>query len=543
MGPHVRAHRLGSGQRLDAGANAVTLLNPSPRTLTIVMTAALFIALRLVHLDADPPTSLPNGETETSELVVEGPAKAHEARNEALFGNWRGRPANEYQFWRIQSPVWVYPLSWTFRVFGVGYPQLRVFSILTSVLGLLGALLIASRRLSGVPLASVGLLLSVNYYYIAYSRAGLLEPLLNGFLALTVWFLLLAFTNPLWLIAAQLAFIAAFLTKQTALVLFPVFIIGSVWGVLRSRREERPSRSWTVPLATLATLGALVGGYVATGAYWSTLVSNLGHALFDDVWVSRIDASRFSITDVFARAFQWERWRDGLLWLMPVSAPLIAIELGRIVHRLVTRREVDEWDGLISAWFLCVLAMLQITPLTSLRYYIIAIVPGALLAGGGLQTIFDWTRASPRRWFRALVVAALCAGLVATHARWWIDWAQHPSYAIVETNRDIAKRIGDRDAAIIGAWAAPLAFETPFETYYVKHRYNTSRETLLALDVTHLLIRHRGDPFDWFSRHDWTFWTLRHLFPDAAAGGEPMARYPLWDGSFVDLRAATLPSE
>ena len=215
----------------------------------------------------------------------------------------------------------------------------------------------------------------------------------------------------------------------------------------------------------------------------------------------------------------------------------------RIAHRLVTQREIDAWDGLTSAWFLCVLGKLQVTPQTSLRYYIILIVPGALLAGGGLQTVLRRTRASERRWIGAAVVAVVCAALVLTHAQWWIGWARHPSYVIVETNRDIAERIGEADAAIIGAWAAPLAFETPYKTYYVKHRFNTSRETLIALDVTHVLIRHQGDPFDWFSRDDWTFWTLRHLFPDAAARGEPMARYTLWDGTFVDLRAASLPSE
>ncbi len=513
----------------------------SPRTLTIVMTAVLFIAIRLVHLNADPPTSLPNGHPEANELVVEGPAKAHEARNKALFGNWKAHPANEYQFWRIQSPVWVYPLSWAFRAFGVGYAQLRVFSILTAVLGLLGVLFIAARRNRGFPLIFAGLLLSFNYYYVFYSRAGLLEPLLNGFLALTACFLLFALASPLWLIAAQLAFVFAFLTKQSALVMLPVLLLGHVLAFRRARGSGRPWWIWALPSSTLVLFAAALGAYVTTDAYWSVLVSNLGHVLFDDVWASQIEASRVSIREIFARAFEWPRWRDGFFLLMPVAAPLILVELWRIAGRLFFARKLDDWDAIVSLWFFSVLAMLQITPLTSLRYYVILIIPGVLLAAGGLELILQW--ASRWRRGRSIVAVMMVAAVSLTHGLWWTDWARSPSHFLTATNHDIVSRIGDRDAAIIGAWAAPLAFETPYKTYYVKHRFNTSRETLVALEVTHVLVRHRGDPFDWFSRDDWTFWTVRHLFADAVAGGEPMARYRLPDGTFVDLRTANLRAQ
>ena len=511
------------------------------QALIFVAAAVLFIAIRLVHLNADPPSSLPNGHPEASELVVEGPAKAHEARNKALFGDWKAHPANEYQFWRIQSPVWVYPLSWAFRAFGVGYAQLRVFSILTAALGLLGVLLIAARRNRGVPLLFAGLLLSLNYYYVFYSRAGLLEPLLNGFLALTAFFLLLAIEAPLWLIAAQVALVLALLTKQTALVMLPVFLIGHVLAFHRARRSKRPWWSWALPISTLVVFATALGIYVTSDAYWSVLVSNLGHALFDDVWVSRIELSRAPIGEIFARAFDWPRWRDGFFLLLPVAAPLILVELWRIGRRLVVARRLDGWDAIVSLWFFSVLAMLQITPLTSLRYYVILVVPGVLLAAGGLALILQWAS----RWHRGptAVAVATLAAVMLTHGRWWNDWARSPSHVLGDTNQDIVSQIGDREAAIIGAWAAPLAFETPYKTYYVKHRFNTSREALMALEVTHFLVRHRGDPFDWFSRDDWTFWTVRHLFPDAVADGEPLAQYRLWDGTFVDLRAANLPAQ
>lgn len=103
---------------------------------------ALNLGLRLFHLSADAPRSLPNG-FRVSAAWRDEAAKSHEARNRALFGKWQTSPVDQYRYWRRQSPAWVYPLAGWFKLAGVGYLQLRLVSVAAAVVILvLGGLLL-----------------------------------------------------------------------------------------------------------------------------------------------------------------------------------------------------------------------------------------------------------------------------------------------------------------------------------------------------------------------------------------------------------------
>ncbi|MET0386647.1 MAG: hypothetical protein ABW321_11840, partial [Polyangiales bacterium] len=107
------------------------------RWLPLLMVSAVFITARVAQLEADPPRVYPSGQT-AIELVREGAAKAHEARRHGLFNTYVTKAVDTYHIWRVQSPVYVHPLSAFFRLFGVGRAQLRVFCVLWGVLGLVG---------------------------------------------------------------------------------------------------------------------------------------------------------------------------------------------------------------------------------------------------------------------------------------------------------------------------------------------------------------------------------------------------------------------
>ncbi|MEO0605257.1 MAG: hypothetical protein AAF211_27755, partial [Myxococcota bacterium] len=89
----------------------------------------VFVGLAFASLGADPPTAVPFtlSRRDLVELVVEGPAKAHEARNKALYGEWYLGEHDTYRFWRRQSPLWVWSQYLWFEVFGVGWTQARAF--------------------------------------------------------------------------------------------------------------------------------------------------------------------------------------------------------------------------------------------------------------------------------------------------------------------------------------------------------------------------------------------------------------------------------
>lgn len=511
----------------------------SPLRLTVATAVVLFVGVRLVYLQADPPTDLPNSSREWTELIVEGPAKAQEARNKALFGDWKANPVDNYQFWRMQSPVWVYPLSWSFRAFGVGYPQLRVHSVIAAAIGLVAVLLIAGRRFSGWPLYASGLFIIVNFYYVFFSRSGLLEPMLNSMLSITLLCLLMALSSPLWLVGAQVVFVLAFLTKQSALALAPLLLFSNAWAIVRARRARQPAWQWVVPIVSFVVVVAALTLYVRQEAYWRTVLWNYGHVLFDSGGVGEIDVTSVPLGKSLSRLFSWSRWRDGFFLLMPVAAPLILLDLGRIGLILLRERRIEPWDALVALWFLSVLGSLQLTPLTSVRFLIMLIPPGALLGASGLHTLLriadraggkSWPRWIPRA--RALILAALVAALMATHGRWFLRWVEQRTYVLAETNKDIASEIGARHAVVVGAWAAPLVFETPYETYYVKAGFNGTRRALSALGVTHLLVRSRGD---------WTYSQIERTFPDVQNHEEAIKTYSLWRDYSVDLRAIDPP--
>ena len=108
--------------------------------LLLVSLLLLFVGLRALALTADPPAKLPY-DINTRELFAEGAAKAHEARNYALFGQWQTHPVDNYQFWRPQAPVWVYSLAAVFKLCGVSIASFRAHSILVAGAGLLLCLL------------------------------------------------------------------------------------------------------------------------------------------------------------------------------------------------------------------------------------------------------------------------------------------------------------------------------------------------------------------------------------------------------------------
>lgn len=91
---------------------------------------------RLYRLEADPPHQIVPGYTGHTHFRDE-PAKAHEARNKAVFGKWKLNDADEYGFWRRQSPVCVYGQYLWFKLFGVSYASARLYVVMYGVAGIM----------------------------------------------------------------------------------------------------------------------------------------------------------------------------------------------------------------------------------------------------------------------------------------------------------------------------------------------------------------------------------------------------------------------
>jgi hypothetical protein len=156
-------------------------------------------------------------------------AWVHNARNKALFGEWRQDEWN---------PVYVAPVFTaleyaSFKAFGVGVRQARLVS---EAAGLLSVILLALgvRRLGGDRAGLIaGALLAVNYVYVMYNRAAIMEALMAAFIVASWYCSTRAEREPRWGALAGVMATLAFFTKAAA-----AFYVGALGLAMLIRLVE-----------------------------------------------------------------------------------------------------------------------------------------------------------------------------------------------------------------------------------------------------------------------------------------------------------------
>jgi 4-amino-4-deoxy-L-arabinose transferase-like glycosyltransferase len=496
------------------GGRLAAALVAHHRLLLGALLLAVFVALRLAYLDADPPVALPN-DVRVYELFTDPPAKSYEARNWALFGTWSTSPADNYQFWRLQAPVWVYALAGFYRLFGVGYLQMRVFSTLCSATGLVALLALAGQRLRGLPYLVAGAFLTGNVYHVVYSRSGLLETLLNTFVILTILFLHLARSRLLWLLAAEGALVLGFLTKQTGLYLLPVFLVAAVLAYRRA--AGAPRRERLLPVAQAALLLAFLAWYVLRPAYLRTVTWNYGHMLFDNGALTRIDLRQLPLAAAVRRLFAGRTWSMGFFSLFPLAGLLSLLEVARVLRAALARRALA-WELLVVAWLLAGLGTLLLTPFLWVHYRLILFPPVVLLAASFLDAVLRLDVVARRpRLGPALAVGALLLEL-GVQGRWLSQLRAARTYHLREATALVRRHVGDEGAVFAGVWAGPLVFDTRHRYYYIKEIFNTSGAAMASFGLTHLF---EVDPTDMVNM------MLAQKHPSAMADRRLLATFPL----------------
>src|SRR6476659_7048995 len=180
----------------------------------IIAIGLLALSLRVVFPAADPPWNPSVG-------VVwhdEG-AWVHNARNKALFGQWR---LDEWNPMYI-APVFTGLEYLSFASFGVGVRQARLVSELAGLVSVL-LLSLGIRRISGnVAGLIAGGLLATNYVYVMYDRAAIMEALMVAFIVASWYCSVRAQERPWWGAFAGLMAVLAFFTKAAA-----AFYIGAL---------------------------------------------------------------------------------------------------------------------------------------------------------------------------------------------------------------------------------------------------------------------------------------------------------------------------
>ncbi len=147
----------------------------------IPVTALLLLAAFLLctHLAADAPSDA----SDSAGLHFDPPSKCHNARNKVLFGDW---VIDEWTPF-IHSPVQTLLQAGIFSVAGTGSAQMRLLSVVASLLSLL-LIFVLTRKDFGYGVALVALTaLTFSSEFWVYGRSGLLEPLVMLGMLGTAW--------------------------------------------------------------------------------------------------------------------------------------------------------------------------------------------------------------------------------------------------------------------------------------------------------------------------------------------------------------------
>jgi hypothetical protein len=158
------------------------------------------------------------------------------------------------------------------------------------------------------------------------------------------------------------------------------------------------------------------------------------------------------------------------------------------------RASADPLAVYMFGWLALALGVNLATTEHLIHFQLVIFPPVALM--GGLFAARLWCAAARSRSIRAWLLrgAVVLAGVVfATyHGARYLAWMQHATFTFPGSSRALQRIIGDREAVVVGEYAAQVTLETRYRHYYVRPRlFNDSERTLRALGITHLVAHER----------------------------------------------------
>lgn len=509
----------------------------------ILLGAAL---LRGLFPTADPPWRTPVGPVGI--VWHDEGAWVHNARNKALFGQWR---LDEW------NPVFVAPVFTgleylSFTSFGVGLWQARLVSAAAGFASV-WLLALGVRRVSGNLAAAIaGVLLATNYVYVMYNRAAIMEALMASCIVASWYCTTRAPRRPAWGAVAGLMATLAFFTKAAAAfyvgalaLVALVRIVEARWAARQSAAPAAPNDGraawWT--LAGLALSFALIAA-VFVLPYWSeyrfynwqmsvTRKPSYGidallmrvswfpilHDTFSRMWVTLCAG----LLGAWGIALTWRRACDSerllLLWvavgslellihdvgnerrfvfLIPALIALASLVLARgsllpIEARAVSRRTVLLAGPCLFYSSYVLLGAVARVPYLEDVYAHVLRMPVRLAFGGAIVVttllLWRWRGAAARlstRWWGRRAAAAVAGIAVGWNLVQFGTWAAHRTYENYEASVALA-RVLPPGTPVQGKLANGLALENRMRPIFIGHQFGNYADRKDRWDVRYIL--------------------------------------------------------
>lgn len=330
----------------------------------IWLSFALFIALRIIFLDADPPEHL---NWAWGEWVDAG-SYSYNARNKVLFGKW------ELDDWNL---MWVAPIGhWVsyllFKLLGVGFWQNNLvpafFSSLTVIL-----FYFLLKTASSSFYAYIGtFLLGMNYLLITYARVGNRVTEMIFFMLLSAYFWQKGFKNILYFYLAGIAVGLSFLSKPSMVNFIPAIILSTIvcsfW-----KKEWHNWRDKIQPILIL------MAGIITVGIFWY-LVLFIPHKHIYDIFIGRDIKVRtpFSFIKLIRNI-----WKTPIAYYfslyLPVMFYISLISILKIIYNIFQKYRFSPMEVFSTLWFASDFFFNTLINYRPLRFFVSSIPPLIIL--------------------------------------------------------------------------------------------------------------------------------------------------------------------
>ena len=375
------------------------------RYLTIALIIVLgATVLRTLWLRADPPT--------TSVGIVfhdEGPW-THNARNQALWGVWQTDNWNPVYI----APVFTALEYVAFEAFGVGTWQARTVpaasGIAAVILLMMGLSALAGRRIALIG----GALLAVEYTWVMWNRAALMESTMTAFIVAGWAAYALGSKRPIWGFVAGLATALAWFTKAAAAFFAAAIVLDALVTLAASRPALRSRLGMTAPANNdvRAAVFTLAGMTVAFGAIGLAFV--VPH--WNDYWFYNVQMSVERKPSYDLASLQYRATMLGVVQdIFTRMWPLLVLAAAGILGIFVRWRDAKPGERLLALWVLVGWLELVVHDSSTERRYVMfvpaVIALASLVLGSGASILPARATSTAASWRSRLITLPVWLGL------------------------------------------------------------------------------------------------------------------------------------